>query len=169
MKWGHFQSPARALWIHDERHTCQLNLDTSWLAQWWGTSKTPSSYEICPSGIPGLIPLKSIFYLCFPGSFWVAPSLCCPRCFWAGLLGATFLLVPTFWLLLPPVPSQCGPSNPFSWQPFLLLPCSSFWNLEVPPLSFYPAIGYLLINQKLIGDRVLQHLDMQIPAFCRLN
>lgn len=98
----------------------QLHFDMPWLVQWPGMSKTRSQ-QILPSNIPGLTSPKPIFYLRFPGSFWAIPYHCCPRRFWAAFLWVTFLFVPTFWPLLPPVPSQHGQSYLFSWQPFLLL------------------------------------------------
>ena len=128
------------------------------------TSKTPHSQQTLPSSIPELIPHKSVFYLCCPGSFWVAPYLCCQditRQPFQEPLSFLYLHFNCYSLLfLSCIHMAC----PLSWWTlsFSFLPQG---NPEVPPLSSCPAIGHwLCINQsKTNGDRDLRCLDTQIP------
>jgi hypothetical protein len=122
---------------HTHIHTHQLNFDMPWLDLWLDTSKTPRRQQTLPSGIPGLTPPTSIFYLYFPGSFWAVPYLCCLRPPWAALPGAVL---------------SSSVLSLGTWKSCHFYPAK--------PLAF----GSLLINKNQLEARDLQHLDTQIPC-----
>jgi hypothetical protein len=94
-----------------------------------------------------------MFYLCSTIAFWTAPPI-------GPFSLSTYILDKFSSVALNLIPFFYGNCAPFSH----FLACTNLkasFDLFAQPL----AVGSLLIDQKPIGDKDLQHLDMQSPDF----
>ena len=165
----HFQPPAQELFgSTSERHIHQLICEMSQLAQRLGSSNPLPGYHRLPRATPDSILFKSMIYLCCPvpsgGSPVFAAQDASEQFFWA-----TFLLVPTFWLLLPPVPSWRGSSYSLLFTKILSSPCVSFPETQKCcfSLSAQPSvIGFLLMNQNQLETGSLSVLHAELVDSC---
>ena len=115
-----------------------------------------------------------MFYLWCPGSFWVVPYLCCPRCFWWalwGLLSFLYLHFSHYSLLF--LPGVVLPI-PFFSQRFFLLPVflsqkpRSAASLFLPShqsLAFY---WWIKTNWRQ-GSSAFEHTDSILNQSIRTN